>query len=156
MNPEGRDLTRADISFDVDGMLGRLAKWLRILGFDADFPCPSPSEGRLFVTMKKAARFSSAITITATDLESQLEELFEQTKILPDPDLFLSRCLVCNIPVTEIPKESVSGKVPRPVFEMISVFNECPRCRRIYWEGSHGTRIKSRLEKIRTGASPRR
>lgn len=134
--------------FDVDGMLGRLAKWLRILGFDAAFPRPVPSEGRIFVTMKKDTPPGKAIRITTTGPVQQLKELLEQSGIDPDRSLFFTRCLVCNVPVRPISRNDVAGKIPEPVSRMTSAFNMCPGCGRVYWEGSHGKRIGKVLKQI--------
>jgi len=128
-------------------MLGRLAKWLRILGFDAAYPRSRPSPERIFVTTKKAAASPATLQVIAAAVEDQLREVLDQAGIDPDPDLFLSRCLICNVPVEEIPREKVEGKVPDAIMRVTTCFHECPRCSRIYWEGTHGNRIKTRLEK---------
>ncbi len=131
--------------FDVDNMLGRLAKWLRILGFDAEYPRSTSRPGRIFVTAKEVAAFPTAIRVTTGAVEDQLSELFNQAGIDPNPELFFSRCLICNVPVEEISRDKTEGKVPEAVWQTTTHFNECPRCRRIYWEGTHGNRIKKRL-----------
>ena len=136
-------------SLDVDGMLGRLAKWLRILGFDAVFPRSQPSEGRLFVTARRSITYAGAIVVSGEDPSDQLRQVLEQTGIRPDPRLFLSRCLICNVPVREVQWEDVAGKVPDGVFQKSRSFRECPECGRIYWEGSHAERIKKRLQDLR-------
>jgi uncharacterized protein len=133
-------------SLDVDGMLGRLAKWLRILGFDAAFPRSRPSPGRFFVTARKSITYAGAIVVSGEDPSDQLRQVLEQAGIRPDPRLFLSRCLICNVPVREVQWEDVAGKVPDGVFQKSRSFHECPECGRIYWEGSHAERIKKRLE----------
>lgn len=148
-----RDNTRtaeADEAFDVDGMLGRLAKWLRILGFDTAYPCGKPSEDRYFVTANKRITDPRAIIVEGDDPAEQLRQVLDAARVVPDPDLFLSRCLLCNVPVREIPKDRVRDRVPAEICEAISIFNECPRCGHIYWEGSHADRIRLRLRQ--TGA----
>jgi len=133
-------------SFDVDGMLGRLAKWLRILGFDAAFPRSQPSAGRLFVTARRSVTYAGAIVVSGDDPSDQLRQVLKQADIRPDPKRFLSRCLICNVPVREVRREDVAGKVPDGVFQRSRSFHECPECSRVYWEGSHAARIKKRLE----------
>lgn len=128
-------------------MLGRLAKWLRILGFDAAYPRSRPRPGRIFVTTKKVAASPATLRVIAAAVEDQLREVLDPAGINPDPDLFLSRCLICNVPVEEIPREEAEGKVPDAIMRMTTRFHECPRCKRIYWEGTHGDRIKKRLGK---------
>ncbi|MGO9570607.1 MAG: Mut7-C RNAse domain-containing protein [Desulfomonilaceae bacterium] len=133
-------------SFDVDGMLGRLAKWLRILGFDAVFPRSRPSAGRLFVTARRSVTHAGAIVVSGEDPSDQLRQVLDHAGIRPDPRFFLSRCLICNVPVREVQRQDVAGKVPDGVFQRSLNFHECPECGRIYWEGSHAERIKKRLE----------
>jgi uncharacterized protein len=74
-----------------------------------------------------------------------LRQVLEEAGIRPDPKLFLSRCLICNVPVREVQREDVAGKVPERILEKTEIFHECPACGRIYWEGSHAERIKKRL-----------
>ena len=137
-------------AFDVDGMLAGLAKWLRILGFDAAHPCSMPSEGRVFVTRKTSINHPDAIIITEDRPLEQLIQVLEQTRIVPDPELLMSRCLVCNHPVEEISRDKVEGRVPHRVFETKQAFHHCVRCGRLYWDGGHVERIKQRLEKVYT------
>jgi len=133
--------------FDVDGMLGALAKWLRILGFDAAYPCSGPSSGRIFVTGKRIAGRSDTLILEDQDPLAQLKQVLDEVGIAPDPDLFLSRCLACNVPVEEIPRDKAEGRVPEKILLRATVFNECPKCGRVFWEGSHGKRIRKRLHK---------
>ena len=135
-------------SFDVDGMLGRLAKWLRILGFDTAFPRSRPSVGRIFVTARRSVAYAGAIVVSGEDPSDHLRQVLKQAGIRPDPRLFLSRCLICNVPVREVQSEDVAGKVPDGVFQRSRSFRECPECGRIYWEGSHAERIKKRLQNL--------
>ena len=134
--------------FDVDGMLGSLAKWLRILGFDAAFPRTTPSSGRSFVTMKRMPVSLAVVRITKLGTAEQLEQFLELTGLRPDPDMLLTRCLICNVPVRKVSREQVCGKVPEQVFDIFSDFTECPSCGRVFWEGSHGKRIAKALERI--------
>jgi uncharacterized protein len=133
-------------AFDVDGMLGHLAKWLRILGFDAEYPCKSPSEDRYFVTTNKKVRDPRAIVVTAGEPMKQLREVLEAAQIIPSADFFLSRCLICNIPVKDISRDEVLGQVPVKIGEKVLSFRQCARCGRIFWEGSHSDRIKIKLK----------
>ncbi len=148
MADQPQDYKVPSASFDVDGMLGRLAKWLRILGFDAAFPCSRPSAGRIFVTARKAVPYAGAMLVTGNDPLEQLKQVLEQAGIRPDPKLFLSRCLVCNVPVREVKRENVVGKVPDRILENAELFHECPACGRIYWEGSHAERMQKRLQNL--------
>lgn len=127
-------------------MLGRLAKWLRILGFDAEYPLVAPREGRFFVTRRRTAPDWAIIRITSHDLMAQVTQVLEEAGADPDPDLFLARCLVCNVPVKPIDRTEVVGRVPPKVLETTDAFNQCPACHRVYWEGTHEVRIRRLLE----------
>lgn len=134
--------------FDVDGMLGRLAKWLRILGFDAEYPRSSPTEGRYFVTAREFPSLTGVVRVTAERPLEQLKQVIDQTGISVETDRLFSRCLVCNLPVVEVSREVVAGKVPEAIFTSRSEFHECPGCKRVYWQGSHLDRTMKRLEEM--------
>lgn len=140
--------TPADIpAFDVDGMLGGLVKWLRVLGYDAAFPRPAPtSTDRVFVTTAAHKARAGDVIVTATHRLQQLAEVLRQTGIEPDEALFFSRCVLCNDLVVPIPREDVHGKVPEYIFSSHEDFHVCRKCGRVYWEGSHLSRVKSWLE----------
>ncbi|HMK33623.1 MAG TPA: Mut7-C RNAse domain-containing protein [Desulfomonilaceae bacterium] len=133
-------------SFDVDGMLGRVAKWLRILGFDATYPAGAPSQGRFYVTTRRRIQYSGAIIVDSGPCLSQVKFILEHAGVRPDPQLILTRCLECNLPVQEVSPERVRLKVPREVFTRSGKFNHCPACGRVYWAGSHRGRIMKRLK----------
>ncbi len=154
-------------AFCVDGMLGRLAKWLRILGFDAEYPCASPSGGRIFVTMRQigvrsavgvhragteSAELrsgllpSAGIRVTSVKTMHQLRQILDDAGIRPDPRLFLSRCLVCNVSVGCVGPDEVIGRVPDRVLELTKDFTRCPQCGRVYWMGTHQLRMWRKLE----------
>jgi uncharacterized protein len=132
-------------SFDVDGNLGRLAKWLRVLGFDAAYPCTQPSRERIFVTMRTSTAQVLTVVLTSADPLEQLREIFDETGVRPDPGLFLSRCVICNVPVEAISAAAAGERIPAAVHKSMTPFHACPRCGRIYWEGSHVDRMKRRL-----------
>jgi uncharacterized protein with PIN domain len=132
--------------FDLDGMLGNLARWLRILGFDAKFPCKKVAQDRYFVTTNRKLKNPQVIRVQNASPLEQMKQILDLTGIVPSPNLFLSRCLSCNVPVREIAKQNVKGRVPDSVFSRNSTFHECPSCGKLYWEGTHAGRIKRRLE----------
>jgi uncharacterized protein len=133
-------------SFDVDGMLGKLAKWLRILGFDTKYPCRVPSQGRVFVTARRRTKYSGAVIVGSANCFSQLKQALDEVGAKPAPELFLSRCLMCNVRVHEVPSEMVKDQAPPEVFAMTHSFKRCPKCGRVYWDGSHGERMKRKLQ----------
>jgi len=141
-----QNLHPATPSFDVDGTLGRLAKWLRILGFDAAYPCKGPSKGRFFVTRRAVPDQLGAVTVSDGNVFRQLKEVLEELGIQADPGQLMSRCLHCNVPVVAATSAAVAGKVPERVLKTAAEFHRCPRCGKVFWEGSHIERICKRLE----------
>lgn len=136
--------------FAADEMLGRLAKWLRILGFDTvyrkqisdyELLALASRENRIILTRDRKLRAKSRTTpIVEIHEEAYLAQAKEVLTALHLPlrleDVF-SLCLDCNVPVDRIPKEEVSGKVPPYVWQKHDPFHHCPQCGKIYWGGSH-------------------
>jgi uncharacterized protein with PIN domain len=145
-------------------MLGRLARWLRILGHDvlyfraiedADLVEIARKEGRVLLTrdtrlvQRRAAR--NAILIESSILEEQLRQLVRWDGAgLLAPGL-CRRCLVCNEATAPVEKVSVRGRVPPYVFRTQVRFRECPACRRIYWKASH---VRDMLQRLKRSLGP--
>jgi len=150
------------MKFLCDQMLGTLAKWLRILGFDTYFANDkitddeildiSKKENRTLVTRDKELiirakkRRLDFIKINSTNLEIQLKQFLTKNKI--DKNLFLTRCLICNSLVTKIKKEDVKNKVPKRVFENNDKFFYCKKCDKIYWMGTHTENMIEKIKKL--------
>jgi uncharacterized protein with PIN domain len=136
--------------FAADCMLGRLARWLRILGHDvlyfrriedAELVEIARREGRILLTRdtrlvrRRAAR--GAILIESPYLEQQLRQMARwDGAALLAPGL-CRRCLVCNEATVRVEMETARSRVPAYVFRTQRHFRECPSCRRIYWKASH-------------------
>ncbi len=133
------------MKFLVDLPLGGLAKWLRFCGFDADCrrlaaDLPPPQADTFILTRQESFKRlprPDLILVTASDPEAQLQEVLQRLKVSPRQIQPLSRCSRCNEPLTAIPREQVQGRVPEHVFHHHDQFFECPRCRRLFWPGSH-------------------
>jgi len=146
--------------FVIDTMLGKLARWLRALGYDALYFRAAEdrqllrlarAEGRTLLTRDaKLARLagSGGLLIRANEVEVQIAEVVERLTLAPGRENLLSRCLECNTPLEDRPKETVRGLVPEHVFATQERFVGCPGCARVYWQGSHADRILARLEKV--------
>jgi len=150
------------MKFLVDFMLGRLCKWLRLLGYDAsyfvsekknDLIYQSLKEGRVILTRdhrlskKKALKL---VVINSDLLEEQLKQVFSELNIEADPDEIFTRCLVCNEILLEAQKEKVKDRVPSYVFQTQEEFSYCPSCQRIYWKGTHWDLANQVIEKIKS------
>lgn len=143
-----------DHRFVVDSMLGRMAKWLRILGWDTILvSLKNPEEiksymalGRTIVTKaQRWSRIEGVVCIKSNNIGDQLKELFSILKLEHDPDRFLARCARCNLELEQCPREYASGKVPEYVWNTIYEFFKCPGCGKIYWSGSHVSRMNGHL-----------
>ena len=148
------------MKFVCDEMLGTLAKWLRILGYDTVYVKNmkddeilriAEKEGRIIITRDKvlAKKSKKALYINEKDLEKQLEKVFKKLNLKIDDGKILSRCTVCNILVVPIEKEKIKEKVPKHVWENHKKFWICPKCERIYWIGSHWNNMEEKIKKIK-------
>jgi len=151
------------VRFVADGMLGRLAKWLRILGFDTMYDPAlddhallrlARAEGRVLLTCdRELARHPGAqsLLIESLELDAQLRQVINDLHL--HPDATFSRCPVCNTPLAALEKEAVRDRVPAHVFETHPEFHCCPRCDRIYWSGTHHARMLETLARLRNQTS---
>lgn len=145
--------------FVLDSMLGKLAKWLRILGFDAR--CERiASQVELdnltrddIIVVTRCRRWlgrSRVVLLESNDPALQLNELITILGVTRKELLPLSRCIRCNEPLRGIPKREAFGVVPDYVYETQADFHQCPGCNRIYWPGSHSRRMSDRLALLQT------
>ena len=140
--------------FILSGELGRLAKWLRILGYDASYfesvkrgelIIQSLREGRMILTRNsrlKDHRGLRMVYIKSDLVKDQLKQAIDELKLkIRERDLF-TRCVICNHPLEDIAKKDVGKKVPPYVFKTMEHFRRCSLCKRIYWTGTHWNRVK--------------
>ncbi len=148
--------------FICDGMAGKLARWLRILGFDAEYlNTPDKtmlvrigrSEGRTVLTRdgRLADRFPSLVfLLSSEDPMEQLRQVKNAFRLPVSPARLGTRCSLCNAPVRPVEKASVRDRVPAYTYERIKTFHECPVCRRVYWRGDHWKRMEQVCLLLRT------
>lgn len=138
-----------EIRFAAENTLGKLAKWLRILGFDTLY-LPGANSGdllrgcarnRLLLTRTRrvVGRFhGDRILLIEPDApRQQVRQVIRELAIDRGQIRLFSRCVRCNAAVVPIEKDEVFGRVPDYVWETHRLFSTCPGCRRIYWAGSH-------------------
>jgi uncharacterized protein with PIN domain len=146
--------------FLCDAMLGSLARWLRLFGFDCLFSAEldddqlaylAEQEQRWLLTRDRALAASGprALLVRSTGLEEQLLEVLMRRRLCPEVSLASSRCSVCNGNLKPIAKHEAGELVPPHVAETIDVFHQCQSCCRVYWHGSHTARILARMERVR-------
>jgi len=151
--------------FIADVMLGSLARWLRVLGFDTLYNNRLDDEelievalrdGRIALTRDRrlterrviAAR---AILIDSDVLSDQLRQVLDRVgfrmESVPSPALF-GRCIECNSPLEAVDRGSVALEVPPYVYSTQQEFKKCPSCGRIYWGGTHRQRMLEKLARL--------
>ncbi len=137
------------IRFVLDGHLGRLARDLRMLGFDAlwqreacdaEIARIAAAEHRIVLTRDLGLLKRRAVThgyyVRERDPRRQLAEVVRRLDLAGSVAPF-ARCLRCNAPLETVRKEDVAEALPPRVRERHDAFRRCPSCGRLYWPGSH-------------------
>lgn len=147
------------MKFLVDRPLMGLAKWLRLCGLDAMLETfgsqgatlPEPVTGRYLITRQAKYRHpqrEDLLLLGANDPKDQLAEVFRRLNLTRRDVAPLSRCGECNDLLVPVSRETAQGLVPDHVFQTQVEFFQCPRCRRLYWPGSHHARIIDKLQQV--------
>lgn len=148
------------MKFVADGMLGKLTRWLRMLGQDVKYSVKlddaellrmAKKEKRALLT-RDLALYQQAVAkgIDALYLEGETEgerlaELAKRFNIPLNIDMATSRCPKCNARVKPISKEEAGDKVQKNTYANYDKFWQCPKCRQVYWQGAHWTKIRKTL-----------
>jgi uncharacterized protein with PIN domain len=160
-----------DTAFIVDSNAGKLARWLRMMGYDTLFfndiedgrlVDMAMKEGRVVVTRdtqiakrRVAANGSLRVILTRDDdPRKQLLQVMKELS-LDCRQMQFTRCLECNRRLKPRSKEEVKDLVPPYVFSTQTQYMQCPSCSRVYWQGTHWQRMKSALEEITAASSGR-
>lgn len=146
------------MKFICDGMLGTLGKYLRICGIDAAFSnegmkilIRAKKEGRLILTRNTRLRGREDVFfIDANAPLDQFREVLSRYPLKVKTDFF-SRCLGCNENLVRADKESIRGRIPYYSYKKFDAFAECPKCKKVYWQGSHYLRMMDHIKKILNG-----
>ena len=146
--------------FLADAMLGRLARWLRLLGLDAEYGERLPdgelvrravAEQRWILTRDRALprewRISGIHVLEAEDLSAQLRDVVHRFRLAARLRPF-TRCGECNAPLVPAARDSVAAELPPGVLAAQREFCRCPRCGRIYWRGSHAARMEAVIDRV--------
>lgn len=142
-------------------MLGTLARWLRILGYDTEYERDVDddllvgrcvAEGRIALTkdrrLAERRALRNVLLIRSKRLGGQVREVLAVTGDDPSDRPFLSRCVECNSLLEDVAREAVRDRVPPYVFRTQQEFRSCPSCGRIYWAGTHRDRMLERLARL--------
>lgn len=158
-------MTGAAPAFLADAMLGKLARWLVLMGYDAAYAGSRASdlelvarahrEGRVFLTRdRRIPPVAGVRQIVLGDarVERQLAETFAVLGLTPDPSRWFTRCAECNAPLETLDREAALPLVPPKARALETVFRRCGGCARVYWDGTHVERAKEKL--ARWGFAP--
>ena len=135
--------------FLCDPNLGKLAKWLRILGFDAefmshwdeDFMKQAIQSGRIVLTRKGTLSEKKGMVFISHDhVQEQLQELVAVLDLRGMKEPF-TRCSLCNVILKNTTRDEVKGLIPDYVYDAHDIFAICPSCGRVYWKGTHISRM---------------
>lgn len=147
------------LAFIADCHLGKVAKYLRIMGFDTLYFTQieddalialAQDEGRIILTRDRLLserKHAPAILLRAVQTHDQLLELMRALKIIAAPAPF-SRCIVCNTPLQVVDKESIEDRLPEKVKRYFDTFQQCPSCGRVYWQGDHYRHMKTFVDSL--------
>jgi len=146
----------------LDHMVIRLGKYLRIIGYDADWDMSirthdliqrANATGRIFVTRnthltEQYPTVRQSIILSETNPALQFKMIVEKFSLDTQTQLF-SRCIHCNVKLSEVmDKREVEDRVHPNVYQRQARFFRCPHCSTIFWHGSHVTNICRKLSLI--------
>ncbi|HOW85758.1 MAG TPA: Mut7-C RNAse domain-containing protein [Candidatus Aminicenantes bacterium] len=150
------------MTFVADCMLGRLAKWLRILGFDAayfpkaedpDLVALARREGRVLLTrdtglIERTARRPDRLFVRSDDWQDQVVQVLDEyglwDEIRPN-----TRCLACNLPLKPLGREPARNLVSPYIGERAASFAVCAGCGRVFWPGTHAGDMELKIDQLR-------
>lgn len=146
-------------------MLGKLTRWLRMLGHDVNY-FRSADDKKLVELAKQEKRIlltrdhelvqqavssgAEAVLVEATEEADKLAFLAGRFGFKLEIDLTFSRCPKCNALIEFVAKEEVADRIPEATSKHYNEFWRCTGCGKVYWQGAHWKRIKETLEKARS------
>lgn len=146
-----------EIKFIADEMLGKLAKWLRTLGYDTLYHRNGDDiimvqkaleEDRIILTrdthISEIRLARKVMLIKSSNTWEQLKQVVNELKLDTKSNLF-TRCIVCNELLSATNRESVRAQVPMYVYLTQTEFYTCPSCRKVYWQGTHKDFMSEKL-----------
>ena len=156
-----------EFKFIVDYNVGKLAKWLRMMGYDTVLFTGEDDSRMIIIALRQerviltrdtqimkrgvvTSRRIKAILIESEEPERQIRQVIASLNLDCQFRPF-TICLECNQPLRETSKEQVKDLVPPYVFQTQSYYMECPACHRIYWRGTHWQAMARKLEQLGKG-----
>jgi hypothetical protein len=159
-------MSHCQIRFAADKMLGRLARMLRLLGYDTLYANDTTAAQLLAigrsgervvltrgVTAQRFPRLDKVISLKSEYPPEQLREVVEGLGLDTRSGLW-TRCTLCNAPIERVEKAAVEPLVEGKIFRLYEEFYRCTGCNHVYWRGSHVERILRNLHAL-LGSSSR-
>ena len=153
------ETSSTEIKFAADRMLGKLAKWLRVLGQDVIYGehlsgygliRAARAEGRLILTRDRRLKQKQPppfILIESDRYREQVRQIIDTCQLKAGAAIF-SRCLACNALLQDRPKDILKDLVPAYVFATQEKFSWCPGCRKVYWPATHHHKMLEQLKEM--------
>jgi len=155
------------VSFIADAMLGRLAKWLRVMGYDTDYSSRADAReiirkaavsGRIILTRDRKLPQRRGLgdrvwVVQGDDFRDQLRQTVLRFHLDPFSGL-LTRCLICNERLLPAVRPGSQAGIPEYVLATQEHFTTCPKCRRIYWPATHKTAMVEQIRWILGSSGP--
>jgi uncharacterized protein with PIN domain len=148
------------MKFAVDCMLGKLAKWLKILGFDTLFFSRieddkllrvAEQDERVLLTrdtgLYQRASHIQALFIESEDWRKQMDQVLDTFELRKKTRPY-SRCIECNQTLKKISKDKAKNLVTPFIYETAEGFALCPLCSRIFWKGTHQQDMEFTIEEL--------
>jgi len=146
--------------FVADSMLGSLAKWLRAFGFDVlydssldDHGVIAQARARGAIALTRDTQFPKPpdvriIMIESNDVEEQFQQVAQQVPLDMSEVAPLTRCTACNSALLPTTRDDVWDKIPPFVYLTNETYAACPGCGRVYWEGTHVSKMRRQLTRL--------
>jgi uncharacterized protein with PIN domain len=159
MPPSIRPGKRDTPKFIADCHLGKLAKYLRLMGVDTlyfshieddDLIVMANDQDRTILTRDRSLserKNAPVFFLEATDTKVQLKTVIQHFDLKDHHDPF-SRCIVCNTPLQVVAKERIIDSVPKNIQKNFDYFEYCPTCDQVYWQGDHYRHMMAFLEEV--------
>lgn len=148
--------------FVLDVHLGKLASWLRMLGFDtlyrndyedAELAAIAARDARIVLTRDKGVLMRNLVAwgyyVRATQPKKQIIEVVQRFDLFDLIQPF-DRCMRCNGKIESVSKDLIGDRLPPTVRQEIDEFHRCQACDRIYWQGTHYTKMKEFIRQVRS------
>lgn len=147
--------------FIADFMLGRLCRWLRLLGEDVSY-CRESEGGEIIyrslkerrVVLTRNTKLSKKrafdlFLLESQDFRKQLKSVIQKYGISIDSEKIFTRCSECNRLLIGVDKKEVKNSVPEYVYCSHEDFSVCPACKKIFWKGTHKSLIGKVLDSLK-------